>query len=214
MITVLCSRLLALIGGLSRVFFSGTYKDSRAFPAAAKYYPLADEQWNAIRDPEEFATELYKVYRCNLVHSLGLNLEWSDVLDRWEVVELPILRKVTRHPDLPLTEAHLTELDLPSGRPTWLRPTLYAEDGVIRLNAEALYWGVRRLVRILVQDPKLSADAEEFARAWFQRSHALPSGHAVMSSAPMILQTTGDAIRATLGPITSVASHWDSDLPK
>jgi hypothetical protein len=200
-------RFFSVIGGLSRVFFSTTRSDSRAFQEAAKRYPLADEPHNGIRRADDFAAELYEVYRCNLVHSLGLNVEWSDANSRWEIVELPILRKVTRHPTLPLTESHLAELDQPTGRPAWLPPTLSQDGGVIRLNAEGLYWGVRRLVRSLAEDPALTAGAEQFAQPWFQRSHALPSGHAVMSSTPVIIQTT-DAVHETLGAMTAVSSNW------
>ena len=199
--------LCSVIGGLSRIFFSTTKADGEGFRNAARRYPLSDEPSTAICNSEDFATELYKVYRCNLVHSLGLNVEWSAASRRWEIVELPILRKVTRVDRLPLAEARLAELDLPTGRPAWLPATLSADGGVVRLNTEAFYWGVRRLVRTLAEDRTLSADAEKFAKPWFERSCALPSGHAVMSSAPVIVQTT-DTLHGTLGPVSAVGSQW------
>jgi hypothetical protein len=197
------SVLFSVIGGLSRMFFSATKKDSEAFPQTAKRYPLNDEPWNAIRDPEYFGAELYKIYRCNLVHSLGLTLEWSERLSRWEVITLGSLRKVTRHPVLPLSEEQLAELDEPAARPSWLKATLSTDDAIVRLNVEALYWGVRRLVRELAEDASLRASAEAFIRPWYleqQDTNVLSSAQPTIATSRSVEQTLGPIYEMSLKP--------------
>jgi hypothetical protein len=202
---VLCS----IIGGLSRVFYRAIVWDRDAFPAAASHYPLQDEPAEAIRDPKQFGRDLYHVYRCNLVHSLGLAVDKSHDKKRWQVISLPAVTKVTRHQPLPLTNQQLSELET-LDRPKWVEPTLSHIDGVVRLNADALYWGVRGLVKILAEDSALRAEAESFLAPWHLARIDVTPSQAVMSSAPVSVQTT--AVHATVGSITAVSSgSWGQD---
>jgi len=165
----IASALFSVIGGFSRVFFSAIKDDKASFCTAAEKYPLREEPWTDYHnDRSLFSIELYKSYRCNLVHSLGLTTEWSNTAKRHEVVTHGTYRKVTRQRELPRTEQQLAELDIVLQRPDWLGPTLSAADGAIRLNADALYWGVRRLTRDLAEDRSLRADAGQFVLPWFR----------------------------------------------
>jgi hypothetical protein len=199
---VLCS----IIGGLSRVFYCIKTWDSDAFPAAASHYQLKDEPAEAIRDSKQFGRDLYHVYRCNLVHSLGLAVDKSPDKTRWQIITLPSVTKVTRHEPLPLSPQQLRELE-DTQRPKWLKPTLSAVDGVVRLNADALYWGVRVLVKTLAEDVTLRAGAESFLAPWYQPRIDLAPSQAVMSSAPVTMQTIGrEALHSTVGAATGVGS--------
>lgn len=181
--------LFGLIAGLSRVFHSTIERDGDAFRITTRHYPLTEEPHGAVRDPDRFAHLLYKVYRCNLVHSLGFATMWRDDLSRREIVEVPREPKVTRHTQLPLGEARIAELDIPVGRPGWLLPTLEDDGSITHLNLEALYWGVRRLVLMLSENEKLSPAAQQFLDPWYNKwPRTLASGaRVVTSSEPQIL---------------------------
>jgi hypothetical protein len=153
--------LFAVIGGLSRVFFCGTKLDGKGFVKVAQRYPLADEPKRAITSKREFASALYKTYRNNLVHSLGLGTRWSAKLKRHRRVALTSGPVVVRHFVLPNTEQMLDGLELPDGRPGWLPATLRWEGKTKKLCADALYWGVRRLVVVLCVDERLRASSDK-----------------------------------------------------
>jgi hypothetical protein len=201
--------LCAVVGGLSRVFYRTIRTDSEAFPKAASRYPLSDEPLDGIRDPERFASELYKAYRCSLVHSLGLNVKWSDKDNRWEILELSGQRKVTRAA-IPLSEAQSIALDDLTSRPAWLPATLSDQDAVMRLNADALYWGVRRLVNTLADEASLREAAEDFARPWRGQPRTLTAHRFAATSTAISEGVTfspgSTAIRATMGGLSGSLS--------
>jgi len=196
--------LFAVIGGLSRVIFSETIGDQKSFLEVARRYPLDGEPPESIRDPDKFAACLYEVYRCNLVHSLGLNLELPKGKGNMRtIVNLPVATKVSRQHPLPRTDAQLNQLNDVANRPSWLGPTLATPEGKLLLNIDALYWGVRRLVKTLAEDVVLSEKAEIWLKPWHSPPVPIePKPTEVGSGSPVYYHST-QSLSATLGPITS-----------
>lgn len=149
--------LCAIVGGLSRFFCNDKVTDKDAFTAALEYYPI-DEANGSLSGPG-FANELYHVYRCNLVHALGMNTFRQNNTSRWKVEAYDESKKVTRH-EVPLSDVRLSELNQ-RNRPKWLEPTLSRRGGVVRLNVDSLYWGVRRLVMSLATDRTRQHEAKK-----------------------------------------------------
>lgn len=102
--------LCGVMGGVSRIFSSKTRGDGASFREMAKRYAAIDVA-SAVPDAKTFADQLYEVYRCTLVHALGLNTEWNDSINRWAVTPLAVRTKVTRWEPLPLTERRLMEIE-------------------------------------------------------------------------------------------------------
>lgn len=213
----IASMLCSVIGGLAVVFHNDITADNKSFKATASLYPLHDEPPAAIRDPTQFGEELYDVFRCTLVHNLGLHMDRASNKDRWSIVDVKERYVVARTRVLPLSEQQLRELDEPSGRPGWLASTLerqnpeHAAPTKIRLDADALYWGVRRVVRTLATDPVRQAIAAKVLEQWFQ---AYQTPHRTLletaSSTPPQIVTSHFAMDATLGATTfsDVSSYW------
>jgi hypothetical protein len=206
--SVLCS----VVGGLAVVFHNEIPGDGASFKRTAGHYPLQDEPHGAIKDPDEFGVELYEVFRCSLVHSLGLHMERPGNRASWSIVDVKERYVVARSRTLPLSEQQLAEMDLPSGRPGGLLPTLERiVDTVpkVRLDADALYWGVRRLVRTLAMDQARQAIAVKVLAPWFE---AFTTPHrtsmATASTTAPTIVTSSYAMDATLGAATSVSSFW------
>jgi hypothetical protein len=194
--------LASVIGGLSRVFFSTTKGDQKTFIATAERYPLADEPANAVKDRSKFAELLYKTYRNNLVHSLGLTVD--DKGPTYKIVAPRMTPKIGR--GHALTEHQLAALEATTGRPAGLVPTMQIRsDGVLILSAEALYWGTRRLVRDLAHDQSLHANAVAFLAPWYS-----PTVYGMRSTTATTMSTTAPTyVTSTAGPAFDVSIHAD-----
>jgi len=207
--SVLCS----VIGGLSRVFYNGITGDGASFKAVAARYPMADEPANAVRDPASFAEFLYTAYRCNLVHSLGLNMGRDKNTDPWEIRPRTERIKVARRPGLPLDDAQLAEMDRPTGWPSGLPATLAldTQKGEWRLDADALYCGVRRLVRLLAEDSALQAGAVGALKPWFDSITGPPvPSPATLSGATPTIHYSHAGVDASANAVTAVIhSFWE-----
>lgn len=201
--------LCAAIGGLGRIFFNEQVRDDESFSRAAERYPLVDEPANAIVDPKRFAETLYDVYRCELVHSFGLHLERPNSNSRWSIATIPDRYVVARWPGLPRSESDLAALDAPTGRAPGLPATLADSGSKIRLDVDALYCGVRRLVRILATDASRQAIAVPVLRPWFEALQTpARESSATESSAGPTFYTTGHALDATTGALSESVASW------
>lgn len=203
--TVLCT----VIGGLGRIFYNEIVGDGDSFQKVAQRYPMTDEPADAIRDGSLFAAELYDAYRCELVHSLGLHMDRPDRNSRWSITNVEERYVVARWHGLPRSEADLAALDAATGRPSGLPATLSRMQDKVRLDADALYCGVRRLVRILATDESRHAIAVPVLQSWFDalRTPARETS-ATQSSTDPTFYSTGHVTDATLGAISEVSSFW------
>jgi hypothetical protein len=205
--------LCGVVGGLSRIFYSHKRKDGVSFTEVAKRYAAIDpaaaiDPTTGLPDPEKFADKLYAVYRCNLAHALGLSTDWDDQLKRWIIKPLPVQTKVTRWEPLPVTEARLQELDKTGPWPVGLPATLTEGGGVERLNVDAFYCGIRRLVKGLAEDANLEQGAVTVLSDWLHPpSTVQPHQFNATSSTNMIISTaTFASADATLGAVAVVSS--------
>ncbi len=169
--------LFSVIGGLARVFFNHIIEDGRSFKAVAQRYPMSDEPADAIRSRKIFADTLYGMYRCNLVHSLGLNMvrrirvvKGKKRRGRWTIVTAPDRYVVAR--SLLSSPAQLDEIERLTCRPPTLKATLKREDGKVRLDVDALYRGVRLLVHGLAREPMRQRIAERLLKEWLSAEKA------------------------------------------
>lgn len=203
--------LCGVIGGLSRVFYNDLPKDGESFRAVAQRYPMEDEPARAFHNLQSFANELYGVYRCGLVHSLGLHMERADPRrwdSPWTIADVGERYVVARSPSLPLDERQLAELDAAVGRPPWLYPILARVDSKIRLDVDALYWGVRRIVRSLSHDPPRQIVATAVLEDWHAAIRTPHRTVQMTSSGTPVVTTSAYAMDATLGATASVSSYW------
>jgi hypothetical protein len=217
--------LCGVVGGLSRVFFSGTKGDGASFRQVANRYAAIDsasaiDPTTGQPDAAKFADKLYGVYRCNLAHALGLSTKWDDKLSRWAIKPLQVQTKVTRWEPLPVTEARLQELDKIGPWPANLPPTLSQDGGVERLNVDAFYCGIRRLTQELAEDSTLAHGAVAILSDWLSPPSTVQASQLnTMSSTNTIVSTnTFGSADSTLGPVASVGSGaWsetgDGDAP-
>jgi hypothetical protein len=217
--TVLCG----VIGGLARVFYNEFPLDSESFQETAKRYPMEDEPTDAV-PISDFANDLYDVYRCSLVHSLGLHMEDRGAVvkgrRRRVVVHAAERYVVARFNPPPLSESQLVELDRPSGRLAGLQATMKKDQGKVRLEVDALYCGVRRLVRVIATDPKRQAIAVPVLQPWFALQKSLEHERlATQSSSPQMTRTSTPAysdpssVESTTGAMRPSSSPWGDSPP-
>jgi hypothetical protein len=200
--------LCGVMGGIARVFDSTTRPDGDSFRGMAKRYATIDVA-SAVPNAEKFADQLYEVYRCTLVHALGLNTNWNVALKRWKVEPLSVRTKVTRWDPLPMTEVRLLELERGGAWPATLPATLSLDGGVERLNVDAFYCGIRRLVKSLAEDASLHSAAVTILSDWLRPGGTVqPSEQATMSSTNVVMSTVPMSADATLGAIPASEVVW------
>lgn len=204
----IATSLCGVIGGLARVFYNDIPEDNQSFKATAARYPMEYEPHDAVGG-QPFGEALYDFYRCSLVHSLGLNMQptgqkaGTQKRKRY-VVELADGRYVVaRHQPAPRTERELQALDTPHGRLTGLQATMSRTPDKVRLDVDALYSGVRRLVRVLATDSARQAIAVSVLTPWTAAYGTISRDlSATQSSAPAVVSTADPyALRATGGPV-------------
>lgn len=213
----IASMLCAVIGGLGRIFYNDKAGDGECFRAAAKRYPLQDEPPGGVTDPQLFARELYKAYRCGLVHSFGLHMKQSKV--GWKIRDAKERYVVARRRVLPVEERELVEMDLPTGQPNGVGATLTrhgAPDAKVRLEVDALYVGVRRLVVILASDSGLQRTAVGALAPWYRALRTpMIEYSSTVSSVPLVQtyilprpQVSHLAMDSTLGAVSISSPVW------
>ena len=158
--------LLNLISGVSVVLYDPLDDQrprrerkgrGRLFKEAVEsYYPWDAEPENGIVGPQG-ADLLYDSFRNPLTHAIGRH-------DRREPL------KITRFKDTGLSEGELDLIERSgSARPSvalWQTPTLARDlDGKLGLQVEALYWGVREMIRRITASSERMAIAEEQLKA-------------------------------------------------
>jgi hypothetical protein len=183
--------LCAVISGLSRVFRSDISEAGKAFKATLELYPHHLEPMSGIAG-EPFAAELWDGYRCNLTHSLGINVRAAKGAPR-AIEALPQPAKILRVRGGSLSIGEIEALDDIEHRPNWLGPTLWIGIGRQYLCAEALYWGTRLLVARLCAEPDCVVRANGF----------LTPGDAIRE------QATHASVRRLLSTADAVGRHFD-----
>lgn len=158
---VLCS----IVSGVSRVFSDPRWGSARAFTGILRFYP--DEDFPGSVPKEEMIEQLYKSYRCNFAHSLGINVPDPDTRGGPRGIE-PLERR-TNVVRLPMEHAAaaIAELETDGARPSWLPPTISRQGDIDTLCIESLYRGVRRLVRQVAAD----GDCCQFAVAFLRTAY-------------------------------------------
>lgn len=192
--------MFSVIAGLSRVFFHSTVGDRPAFAAVAERYPLADEPAHAIKEPKAFVEGLYAHYQASLVHGLGLALKRDTRYEPWRHSPLRMAGRdlgltVDRVRTMQAGEALVQALDSPTGWPVGVGPTLSLTTGSLRLEVDALYCGLRRLVLALASDRALWGGAVALLEPWHA---AALQGEA--ETVATILTEPAVARPASLGP--------------
>lgn len=179
--------LCAVIAGVARVF-DPKQPDNQEFKNLCTRMDLRHPSSTAVTSSQDFGEALYHVYRCNLVHSAGLNLrnhQAGKVSFPPIATSMPRSASVVRGATLPIGGAKLDELENLSSTPAWLPPILDRKATGDELCVEALYRGVRALVVHLAQAPMLQAAAN---------SVLLPQAATlttqVMSSTPVLITTS------------------------
>jgi hypothetical protein len=164
--------LFSVVGGLSRVFFHTVTGERASFAAVAERYPTGDEPAHAVKDPKLFAEALYLHYQASLVHGLGLSMKRDSRYEPWRLAPVKLAGRelrlsVERLRSLLAGDSLLAGLAVPTGWPGGVGPTLSLTTDALRLEVDALYCGLRRLVRSLSEDPALRAGALAVLEPWY-----------------------------------------------
>jgi len=90
-----------------------------------------------------------------------------------------------------------------------LPATLSLDGGVERLNVDAFYCGIRRLVKSLAEDASLHSAAVTILSDWLRPGGTVqPSEQATMSSTNVVMSTVPMSADATLGAIPASEVVW------
>ena len=165
--------LFSVLGGLSRVFFHAVGGDRPSFLAVAERYPTADEPAHAIKDAKAFGEALHAHYQASLVHGLGLHARRDSRYEPWRLAPLRFAGRdlrlaVERQQSRLAGDALGQALDAATGWPTGVGPTLSLTSTALRLEVDAFYCGLRRLVRSLAGDHDLHAGALKMLASWHE----------------------------------------------
>lgn len=170
--------LFSVLGGLSRVFFHDVTGDRPSFAAVAERYPTGDEPAHAIKDPKLFAEGLYLHYQASLVHGLGLHMRRDGRYEPWRLAPArfggrDLRLAVERLQALADGDRLVASLDAPSGWPAGVGPTLSLTTESLRLEVDAFYCGLRRLVLALAVDAALRPAAVAVLEPWYAEHRRL-----------------------------------------
>lgn len=171
---VIAPGLFALLTALSRVFFHSATGERQSFMAVAERYPTDDEPAHAIKDPRLFAEALYAHYGASLLHGLGLHMKRDGRYEPWRIAPVRVQGRELRLSVERLRalsssgDALLAGLDAESGWPTGVGPTLTLTTDSLRLEVDAFYCGLRRLVRRLAEDRDLWPGALAMLAPWYE----------------------------------------------
>jgi hypothetical protein len=150
--------LMNVISGISTVLYAlpPSRKDTgRKFQQALRdFFPWDAEPAYGVRDPDQGGKIVYETLRNPMAHASGL----QDPEPFGPV-------SITRFPPPGLSETDLEEIETSRERPHERlpgAPTLMTDPVTtgLSLNVEALYWGVRELLRRLTADAVRMAAAE------------------------------------------------------
>lgn len=206
--------LFSVMGGLSRVFFSAATGDRQGFLSAAELYPTDAEPAHAIKDPRAFAEALHAHYQASLVHGLGLHMKRDGRYEPWRLAPLrfagrDLRLRVERLQALTSGDALLAGLEAAHGWMAGVGPTLSLTSEGLRLEVDAFYCGLRRLVPKLAHDAALAAGAAAVLAPWHAdglRSEAEQAAR-ILASEPSVL-----ASRVPLSASTAAAGGGGSAL--
>jgi len=150
--------LLAAIAGISTTLYEQSGSSGGRFRGVLlTYYPFALEPVGAA--PADVAARtLWSVFRNSLAHDLGFDLEKHA-----KTPQFKLLRVFTRTGagTRGLTEKLIARLEDTSARPN-AKPTVVIRPDATVLSVDALYWGVRNMVEVVLNDSKRVHAAEGF----------------------------------------------------
>ncbi|MCP5328077.1 MAG: hypothetical protein H7A16_09710 [Sinobacteraceae bacterium] len=206
---VILPSLFALLNALSRVFFHSATGERQSFMAIAERYPADDEPAHAIKDPRLFAEALHAHYGASLLHGLGLHMKRDGRYEPWRIAPVRVQGRELRLSVERLRalssggEALLAGLDAESGWPTGVGPTLTLTTDSLRLELDAFYCGLRRLVRRLAEDKDLWPGALAVLAPWYaatlqsqdERAEAILGGDAAAGGSTSRPMAGGSASR-------------------
>lgn len=170
---VVLPTLFAVLGGLSRIFFHSVTGERQSFVVVAERYPTDDEPAHAIKDPRLFAEALHAHYGASLLHGLGLHMKRDGRYEPWRLAPIRLQGRELRlsvERLQPLTisgEALRAGLEAPQGWLAGVGPTLALTTDALRLEVDAFYCGLRRLVRGLIADRGLWPGALTTLAPWY-----------------------------------------------
>jgi hypothetical protein len=156
------SALMNFVSGISVTVFeppAARQRTGQKFKGLLRnFYPWDTEPAGAINDPQDGAETLYTLFRNPMAHALG-----------FQDPEPPGPISITRFPGEGFTEQNLELIETSIPRPTTLlrdAPTLrrIVATHTLQLNAEALYWGIREMVRRLTADGGRMTVADAYLR--------------------------------------------------
>jgi hypothetical protein len=143
----------AIAGASTTLYLDGVGDPGKFQGLVEKLYPWNLEPTNQVV-PAEGARLLYKLYRCPLVHDLGVNLD-ADTHD----VTAKVLRVVKDGKGLSWKMIELLERDT---RKLSVPTLVQRSADVVTLQVEPFYWGTRILFQKLIQDRTRMERAERF----------------------------------------------------
>ena len=148
--------LCSVIAASSRFLYPRKFGDGKAFKKLlSDRFPWDFEPSVGLRG-EEAAEVLYKVFRNSLVHSAGLAIEQrGQGGNKTYVIKPPTLQpKVKKYNGLSdkTLRGYESSLERPGFSATLIRRE---SEQVMVVLVEGLYWGVRRMITDLVDDPEI-----------------------------------------------------------
>lgn len=147
---VIAQTLLSAIAGASTTLYGEGATDGDRFRGMLlDFYPFEEERMRG-SDREVAVDELYRSFRCPIVHDVGVNL-------KGEPKRAKVLRVIKQGAGL--SEDRIEQIEAPVRLPNMV-PTIRIEDDAVRLVCEALYWGTRTMVARLTCDGRRMLRAE------------------------------------------------------
>lgn len=158
--------LLNAVSGASTLLHESTGGAGQRFVKCLElFYP-----WHFARFEDDvvgFAAShiMYDVFRNPFAHSFGLEITRPSTgmpVAKSRNVRKGVGRLQTPQTAAGIDEELLEELELAQKWPVWAGPTLEREPGGYKVNAEALYRGVRLMIERLCREPSQMAHASRF----------------------------------------------------
>lgn len=163
--------LVNVVSGSSTVLFDSIGSPGKRFVSClANYYPWSQRDLQTVDSSDAAARVVYRIVRNPFAHSFGLETETvgrgehkrTVLTDRRSAWRLGVGRLQIVGGAEGLDDGSIEEIEYAREWPDWLQPTLEREAGIVRINAEPFYRGVRLMVERLCAEPSKVEHAAQF----------------------------------------------------
>jgi hypothetical protein len=171
--------LVNVVSGCSILLFDSVGGSGKRFVSClGTYYPWSAYDLASVESAAAAARLVYELFRNPFSHSFGLKTKTvgkgerqrTVLTDRRTASRVAVGRLRRIRPAEGLDDKSIQEIEYAPESPDWLRPTLERNAGIVHINAEPFYRGVRLMIERLCTQPARLDHAARFLASGIKKT--------------------------------------------